>query len=146
MQCKVPTLPWFTKPCLRANLSASPLCPSIWTVHRFEYSKAFEPKNKKEKSLKNKRTIERIAFWSRSLYVENTVTMLIQTPRYLYFRVIKDSRGILGASFQLADNSRKHPIWRPKRGENWQLKKTLNWKPVAWFYGIVYDVCVYEDL
>ena len=43
--------------------------------------------------------------------------------------VQKDSRGVLGTSFRfgptlaLADfgNSRKHPLWRLKRGENWNL-------------------------
>ena len=61
--------------------------------------------------------------------------------------VQKDSRGVLGTSFRFGPliglgNSRKHPIWRLKRGENWQLKKPF-YRQRSVIYGIVDEVCVY---
>ena len=39
-------------------------------------------------------------------------------------------------------NSRKHPIWRLKRGENWQPKEPF-YRHRSVIYGIVDEVCVY---
>ena len=39
-------------------------------------------------------------------------------------------------------NSRKHPIWRLKRGENWQPKEPF-YRQRSVIYGIVDAVCVY---
>ena len=41
-------------------------------------------------------------------------------------------------------NSRKHPIWRLKRGENWQPKEPF-YRQRSVIYGIVDEVCVYCD-
>ena len=41
-------------------------------------------------------------------------------------------------------NSRKHPIWRLKCGENWQLKEPF-YRQRSVIYGIVDEVCVYCD-
>ena len=41
-------------------------------------------------------------------------------------------------------NSRKHPIWRLKRGENWQPKEPF-YRQRSVIYGIVDAVCVYSE-
>ena len=52
------TFPLFTKPCFTASLCASPISPSICTVHRFEYSTALEIIISGAKTLPNIRNIE----------------------------------------------------------------------------------------
>ena len=42
-------------------------------------------------------------------------------------------------------NSRKHPIWRPKRGENWQPEEPF-YRQRSVIYGIVDEACDYCDL
>ena len=54
--------------------------------------------------------------------------------------VQKDSREVLGTSFRF--DSRKHPIWRLNRGENWQPKEPF-YRQRSVIYGIVDEVCVY---
>ena len=61
--------------------------------------------------------------------------------------VQKDRRGVLGTNFRFGPliglgNSRKHPIWRLKRGENWQPKEPF-YRQRSVIYGIVDEVCVY---
>ena len=115
----------------------------IWTEKQ-KREKPDKQKNYRTHSLLKQKCLR----WKHCHYIFNTYIAKGICTSAICIVIIKDSRGILGTSFRLADvgNSWKHPKWRPERGDNWQLKKTLNWKPEAWFYGIVYDVCVYEDL